>query len=72
MKVYSESATLYIFSLDVTPVRPLADDAIIKVEKKYLDHYNPAQSAKVDQSLSFSLSIQMVDISDLIYAVIGG
>lgn len=61
----NRKAELYIFSIDVTPSREIADDAIVRVEKKYIRYYNPSKSAKLDKDLDYSLSIQLLDVTEL-------
>ncbi len=59
----SKTSQLYVFSLDINQTRLTAQDDIIRIENKYLKHYSPGKAKKLEDSLTFNLSIQLVDIS---------
>lgn len=65
LRQLNRHASLYIFSIDVTPTREVADDAIVRVEKKYIRYYNPSKSVKLDKDLGYNLSIQLLDVTQL-------
>lgn len=57
--------------MDITQGRDCAQDKIVAIEHKYLSHYSPAKAKKLDASLVYNLSIQLVDISDLYLEAFG-
>lgn len=65
LRQLNRHAKLFIFSVDVTPSREIVDDDIVRVEKKYIRYYNPSKSAKLDKDLGYSLSIQLLDVTQL-------
>lgn len=66
LRKLNRQSTLFIFSVDISPGRDIPDDAIVSVEQKYINHYSPGKAEKLSRDLSFSLSIQLVDITELI------
>lgn len=64
LKRIKKSAELYIFILDVGQARERFEDVIVTIEHKYLSHYSPAKAKKLDASLKYNLSIQMVEVSE--------
>ncbi len=66
LKRINHCGDLFMFALDLTSPRTRAEDAIVTIEHKYLSHYSPSKAKKLDANLDFNLSIQLVDVSDLL------
>ncbi|MCJ8273044.1 MAG: hypothetical protein MJK04_27050, partial [Psychrosphaera sp.] len=66
LKRINHCGDLYMFALDLTQPRTPAEDLIVTIEHKYLSHYSPSKAKKLDANLAFNLSIQLVDVSDVL------
>ena len=55
----------FVFNLDISKARELADDGVVSVERKYLAHYSPAKAKKLDASLQYNIAIELVEVSAL-------
>ncbi len=62
------TARVFVFALDISRSRSSAEDAVVSIENKYLKHYSPGKAKKLEQALSFNLSIGMTDVSQMFEA----